>query len=73
MNPESLKWREWDMISGGLEAFINDEEIWLDDDRPSVVKNTQETLDQLQSLLRKVEAIKKTLWASEMGLTRLVE
>tara|TARA_R110000772_G_scaffold176446_1_gene288133 strand:- start:104 stop:316 length:213 start_codon:yes stop_codon:yes gene_type:complete len=70
MNPESLKWREWDMISGGLEAFINDEEIWLDDDRPSVVKNTQETLDQLQSLLRKVEAIKKTLWASEMGLTR---
>ena len=70
MNPESLKWREWDMISGGLEAFINDEEIWLDDDRPSVVKNTEETLDQLQSLLRKVEAIKKTLWASEMGLTR---
>ena len=70
MNPESLKWREWDMISGGLEAFINDEEIWLDDDRPSVVKNTQETLDQLQSLLRKIEAIKKTLWASEMGLTR---
>jgi len=70
MNPESLKWREWDMISGGLEAFINDEEIWLDDDRPSVVKNTQETLDQLQSLLKKVEAIKKTLWASEMGLTR---
>ena len=70
MNPGSLKWREWDMISGGLEAFINDEEIWLDDDRPSVVKNTQETLDQLQSLLRKVEAIKKTLWASEMGLTR---
>ena len=70
MNPESLKWREWDMISGGLEAFINDEEIWLDDDRPSVVKDTQETLDQLQSLLRNVEAIKKTLWASEMGLTR---
>tara|TARA_R110000796_G_scaffold30082_2_gene80623 strand:- start:105 stop:317 length:213 start_codon:yes stop_codon:yes gene_type:complete len=70
MNPESLKWREWDMISGGLEAFINNEEIWLDDDRPSVVKNTQETLDQLQSLLRKIEAIKKTLWASEMGLTR---
>lgn len=70
MNPESLKWREWDMISGGLEAFINDEEMWLDDDRPNVVKNTKETLDQLQSLLRKVEAIKKTLWASEMGLTR---
>ena len=70
MNPESLKWKEWDMISGGLEAFIHNEEIWLDDNRASVVKNTEETLDQLQSLLRKVEAIKKTLWSSEMGLTR---
>ena len=33
MNPESLKWREWDMLSGGLEAFISDEEAWLDDDK----------------------------------------
>jgi hypothetical protein len=70
MNPESLKWREWDMLSGGLEAFISDEEAWLDDDRPNVVKNTKETLDQLETLLRKVEAIKNTLWASEMGLKR---
>lgn len=70
MNPESLKWRDWDMLSGGLESFISDEEYWLDDDRPSVVKNTKETLDQLETLLRKVEAIKKTLWASEMGLKR---
>ena len=70
MNHESLKWKDWDMLSGGLEAFIYNEEVWLDDNRESVVKNTEQTLDQLETLLRKVEAIKKTLWASEMGLKR---
>jgi hypothetical protein len=67
---DGLKWKEWDMLSGGLEAFISDEEAWLDDDRPNVVKCTKETIDQLETLLRKVEVIKRKLWRTEMGMER---
>ena len=65
-----LKWKEWDMISGGLEAFICNEEDWLTDERPEVVKSTEETIEKLNTLMRKVEVIKRKLWRTEMGMTR---
>jgi hypothetical protein len=65
-----LKWKDWDMISGGLEAFISDEEAWLDDCRPEVVKGAVETIQKIQITMRKVEVIKRKLWRTELGMER---
>jgi len=65
-----LKWKEWDMISGGLEAFIENEEEWLDDSRPDVVEMTEVTLLKLRKLMARVDTIKRKVWRQEMGMIR---
>jgi hypothetical protein len=39
-----LNSKEWDMILGGLEAFRANEEVWLNDNRKSVVEDTEKTI-----------------------------
>jgi hypothetical protein len=70
MNPESLKWRDWDMITGGLEAFIANEENWLEDSDRDIARGANEMIIKLETLSRKIEVIKRKLWIEEMGLKR---
>ena len=79
MNPESLKWKDWDMITGGLECFLEHEWTMIErgcecniecDSNKAVGCYDETTIDMLRKLQSKIESIKKTLWASEMGLKR---
>ena len=45
-----LKSDEWDMILGGIEAFRENEEDWINDERESVRKGAEETIDKLLKL-----------------------
>ena len=56
-----LKADEWDMILGGLEAFMANEEDWLNDDRESVKEDAQKTLEKLDQLYKKVNVIRKAM------------
>jgi hypothetical protein len=56
-----LKADEWDMIMGGLEAFIQDEEQWAQDERIDVALDAKESIRRLQELYNKVTIIKQTM------------
>jgi len=56
-----LKANEWDMIMGGLEAFIENEEQWAQDERIDVALDAKETIRRLQELYNKVTIIKQTM------------
>lgn len=56
-----LKADEWDMIMGGLEAFIENEEQWAQDERIDVALDAKETIRRLQELYNKVTIIKQTM------------
>ena len=56
-----LKADEWDMILGGLEAFMANEEDWLNDDRESVKEDAKKTLEKLDQLYKKVNVIRKAM------------
>tara|TARA_R100000908_G_C3618623_1_gene65214 strand:+ start:258 stop:464 length:207 start_codon:yes stop_codon:yes gene_type:complete len=56
-----LKADEWDMITGGLEAFMANEEDWLSDDRESVKEDAKKTIEKLDELYKKVNVIRKTM------------
>jgi hypothetical protein len=50
-----LNSKEWDMILGGLEAFRANEEVWLNDNRKSVVEDTEKTIEMLDKLYARIE------------------
>ena len=52
---------EWDMITGGLEAFMANEEDWLNDDREGVREGAAKTIEKLDYLYKKVNIIWKTM------------
>ena len=52
---------EWDMILGGIEAFRENEEDWIQDDRESVRQGAEKTIEQLDILYKKVDVIKKAM------------
>lgn len=52
---------EWDMILGGLEAFRENEEDWINDDRESVRQGAEKTIEKLDELYKKVNVIQKTM------------
>jgi len=56
-----LKSDEWDMILGGIEAFRENEEDWINDERESVRKGAEETIDKLDQLYEKIRIIKQTM------------
>ena len=56
-----LKSNEWDMILGGIEAFRANEEDWISDERESVRKGAEETIDKLDKLYEKIRIIKQTM------------
>lgn len=56
-----LKAAEWDMILGGLEAFRENEEDWINDDREGVRKGAEKTIEQLDELYKKVNVIQRTM------------
>ncbi len=56
-----LKSEDWDMILGGIEAFIESESMWLDDNRAEVRKDAQITIDRLKHLYEKVRENKKII------------
>ena len=56
-----LKADEWDMITGGLEAFMANEEDWLNDDRESVRKDAKKTIEKLDELYKKVNVIRQAM------------
>ncbi len=56
-----LKADEWDMILGGLEAFMQDEEHWAQDERIDVALDAKESIRRLQELYNKVTIIKQTM------------
>lgn len=56
-----LKANEWDMILGGLEAFMENEEQWVQDERINVALDAKETIRRLQELYNKVSIIKLTM------------
>lgn len=72
-----LKWKEWDMISGGLECFLEHEWRMIEqgcecyhecriDSKTGCYDES--TINMLRKLKSKIEIIKGTLWAAEMGL-----
>lgn len=56
-----LKANEWDMIMGGLEAFMQNEEQWAQDERIDVALDAKESIRRLQELYNKVTIIKQTM------------
>ena len=56
-----LKADEWDMILGGLESFMQDEEHWAQDERIDVALDAKESIRRLQELYNKVTIIKQTM------------
>jgi len=56
-----LKANEWDMILGGLEAFMQNEEQWAQDERIDVALDAKESIRRLQELYNKVTIIKQTM------------
>ena len=54
-----LKADEWDMILGGLEAFLANEEDWLNDDREGVKEDAKKTIEKLDLLYKKVNLIRR--------------
>ena len=56
-----LKAAEWDMILGGLEAFRENEEDWINDNREGVRKGAEKTIEQLDELYKKVNVIQRTM------------
>lgn len=52
---------EWDMILGGLEAFRENEEDWINDDRESVRQGAEKTIEKLDELYKKVDVIRKAM------------
>ena len=56
-----LKAAEWDMILGGLEAFRENEEDWINDDREGVRKGAEKTIEQLDELYKKINVIQRTM------------
>ena len=56
-----LKSDEWDMILGGIEAFRENEEDWINDERESVRKGAEETMDKVDQLYEKIRIIKQTM------------
>eukprot|EP01043_Picozoa_sp_COSAG02_P064277 COSAG02_NODE_9345_length_2249_cov_3979.245581_6_plen_57_part_01 len=54
-----LQAAEWDMILGGLEAFRDNEEDWINDDRESVREGAEKTIEKLDQLYEKVDVIRK--------------
>ena len=61
---------EWDMILGGLEAFRDNEEDWINDDRESVRQGAEKTIERLDQLYKKVNVIQKTMTYFEELLTK---
>ena len=49
------------MILGGLEAFRENEEDWIDDDRESVRQGAEKTIEKLDELYKKVDVIRKAM------------
>lgn len=49
------------MILGGIEAFRENEEDWINDERESVRKGAEETIDKLDQLYEKIRIIKQTM------------
>ena len=56
-----LKANEWDMILGGLEACMQNEEQWAQDERIDVALDAKESIRRLQELYNKVTIIKQTM------------
>lgn len=66
-----LKAEEWDMILGGLEAFRENEEEWINDEwGESVRRGAKETIEKLDELYKKVDVIQKTMTYFEELLTK---
>lgn len=72
-----LKWKEYDMISGGLECFLEHEWTMIEqgcecfnecDPNDGKGCYDETTIDMIKQLQAKIEIIKGTLWAFEMGL-----
>ena len=56
-----LESKEWDMILGAIEAFRENEEGWINDDRESVRQEARKTIEKLDKLYEKVNLIWKTM------------
>lgn len=56
-----LESKEWDLILGGLEAFRDREEEWMNDDRESVREDAKKTIEKLDKLYDKVNVIEKAM------------
>ena len=65
-----LQAAEWDMILGGLEAFRENEEDWINDDRESVKRGAEETIEKLDQLYEKVNVIQKAMTHFEELLSK---
>jgi len=65
-----LKAAEWDMILGGLEAFRENEEDWINDDREGVRRGAEETIEKLDQLYKKVNLIQKAMTHFEELLSK---
>lgn len=72
-----LKWKEWDLIQGGLRSFEAAEWKAIDkgcecfmecDPHDEIGCFSETTIHMLRELMSKIEIIKGTLWAAEMGL-----
>jgi hypothetical protein len=53
-------------ISEAISELISDYTFWLDDDRPDVVKDTQEIIDSLTQLEHKVELYRSKAYENKL-------